>query len=78
MAWPACLWVCDAAHQCLLQTKKVEIKTTSRTTSADVLQKAADFVHAFLLGERGEGLWSCGPSRLRVGLRPHLHWSIRV
>jgi RNA-binding protein PNO1 len=33
-----------------LKTKKVEIKTTPQTPSADVLQKAADFVHAFLLG----------------------------
>eukprot|EP00879_Flechtneria_rotunda_P001924 GHRR01002097.1.p1 GENE.GHRR01002097.1~~GHRR01002097.1.p1 ORF type:complete len:224 (+),score=52.29 GHRR01002097.1:408-1079(+) len=33
-----------------LKTKKVEIKTTPQTTSPDVLQKAADFVHAFILG----------------------------
>mmetsp|Transcript_18522 Transcript_18522/g.52018 ORF Transcript_18522/g.52018 Transcript_18522/m.52018 type:complete len:230 (+) Transcript_18522:136-825(+) len=33
-----------------LKTKKVEIKTTPKTTSPHVLQKAADFVHAFLLG----------------------------
>eukprot|EP00877_Chromochloris_zofingiensis_P003442 jgi/Chrzof1/13099/Cz07g19220.t1 len=33
-----------------LQTKKVEIKTTPQTPNPDVLQKAADFVHAFLLG----------------------------
>ncbi|GLC34933.1 pre-rRNA-processing protein pno1 [Pleodorina starrii] len=33
-----------------LKTKKVEIKTTSHTTSSDALQKAADFVHAYLLG----------------------------
>eukprot|EP00878_Enallax_costatus_P027789 GHUV01029944.1.p1 GENE.GHUV01029944.1~~GHUV01029944.1.p1 ORF type:complete len:171 (+),score=23.40 GHUV01029944.1:792-1304(+) len=33
-----------------LKTKKVEIKTTPQTTNPDVLQKAADFVHAFILG----------------------------
>lgn len=33
-----------------LKTKKVEIKTTAATRSGDMLQKAADFVHAFLLG----------------------------
>ncbi|GFR48020.1 hypothetical protein Agub_g9850 [Astrephomene gubernaculifera] len=33
-----------------LKTKKVEIKTTPQTTSSDALQKAADFVHAYLLG----------------------------
>ena len=33
-----------------LKTRKVEIKTTPDTPNADVLQKAADFVHAFLLG----------------------------
>uniref|UniRef100_A0A7R9Z1W8 K Homology domain-containing protein n=1 Tax=Chlamydomonas euryale TaxID=1486919 RepID=A0A7R9Z1W8_9CHLO len=33
-----------------LKTKKVEIKTTPATPSPDLLQKAADFVHAFLLG----------------------------
>lgn len=33
-----------------LKTKKVEIKTTAATQNGDVLQKAADFVHAFLLG----------------------------
>ncbi|GLI61454.1 hypothetical protein VaNZ11_003845 [Volvox africanus] len=33
-----------------LQTKKVEIKTTPNTISPDALQKAADFVHAYLLG----------------------------
>lgn len=34
-----------------LKTKKVEIKTTPQTTNPDVLQKAADFVHAYILGE---------------------------
>ncbi len=29
---------------------QVEIKTTPQTTSTDALQKAADFVHAYLLG----------------------------
>ncbi|KAG2486552.1 hypothetical protein HYH03_014853 [Edaphochlamys debaryana] len=33
-----------------LKTKKVEIKATPQTTSPDALQKAADFVHAYLLG----------------------------
>ena len=33
-----------------LKTKKVEIKTTPQTVNHDLLQKAADFVHAFLLG----------------------------
>lgn len=33
-----------------LKTKKVEIKTTAETQSGDMLQKAADFVHAYLLG----------------------------
>eukprot|EP00775_Hariotina_reticulata_P009660 gene9660-9819_t len=33
-----------------LKSKKVEIKTTAQTTNPDVLQKAADFVHAFILG----------------------------
>ena len=33
-----------------LRTKRVEIKTTKRTPSPDLLQRAADFVHAFVLG----------------------------
>eukprot|EP00798_Chlamydomonas_sp_ICE-L_P010207 gene10207-8123_t len=33
-----------------LKTKKVEIKTTNETPNADVVQKAADFVHAYILG----------------------------
>jgi RNA-binding protein PNO1 len=33
-----------------LRTKRVEIKTTKQTPSADLLQRAADFVHAFVLG----------------------------
>lgn len=33
-----------------LKTRKVEIKTTKKTPEAAYLQKAADFVHAFLLG----------------------------
>ena len=33
---------------------QVEIKTTPQTTDAGHLQKAADFVHAYMLG----GLWS--------------------
>eukprot|EP00951_Prasinocladus_malaysianus_P026347 scaffold233847_cov41-Prasinocladus_malaysianus.AAC.1 len=33
-----------------LKTKKVEIKTTDETTDSTLLQKAADFVHAFILG----------------------------
>ncbi|GBF88847.1 RNA-binding protein-like [Raphidocelis subcapitata] len=33
-----------------LKTKKVEIKTTATTRNGDMLQKAADFVHAYLLG----------------------------
>jgi hypothetical protein len=31
---------------------QVEIKTTPQTVNPDVLQKAADFVHAFILGKR--------------------------
>jgi rRNA processing protein Krr1/Pno1 len=34
----------------LLISLQVEIKTTPKTASPHVLQKAADFVHAFLLG----------------------------
>jgi rRNA processing protein Krr1/Pno1 len=30
---------------------QVEVKTTAQTPNPDLLQKAADFVHAFLLGE---------------------------
>ncbi|MEW5297461.1 MAG: hypothetical protein WDW38_006290 [Sanguina aurantia] len=33
-----------------LKTKKVEIKTTPESQNADALQKAADFVHAYILG----------------------------
>lgn len=33
-----------------LKTRKVEIKTTPQTPEASYLQKAADFVHAFILG----------------------------
>jgi len=33
-----------------LRTRRVELKTTGRTPSADLLQRAADFVHAFVLG----------------------------
>jgi RNA-binding protein PNO1 len=33
-----------------LKTKKVEIKTTSQTPNTDMLQKAADFIHAYILG----------------------------
>ncbi|GAX74641.1 hypothetical protein CEUSTIGMA_g2089.t1 [Chlamydomonas eustigma] len=33
-----------------LKTKKVEVKTTAQTPNPDLLQKAADFVHAFILG----------------------------
>jgi hypothetical protein len=33
---------------------QVEIKTTPQTTNPDVLQKAADFVQAFILGKRWE------------------------
>jgi len=33
-----------------LKTRKVEIKTTEKTTDSGNLQKAADFVHAFILG----------------------------
>jgi hypothetical protein len=39
-------------HTCISPTHpQVEIKTTAHTTNPDVLQKAADFVHAFILGE---------------------------
>jgi hypothetical protein len=43
-----------AASGCLYV--QVEIKTTPDTANADMLQKAADFVHAFILGEQGAGL----------------------
>ena len=33
-----------------LKSKKVEIKTTPETADSAYLQKAADFVHAFILG----------------------------
>lgn len=33
-----------------IKTRKVEIKTTADQMNTDVLQKAADFVHAFILG----------------------------
>jgi RNA-binding protein PNO1 len=33
-----------------LKTKKVEIKTTKDTTDNAMLQKAADFVQAYILG----------------------------
>ncbi len=44
-----------------LKTKKVEIKTTSETPNADMLQRAADFVHAFILGEGVLGVVGSGP-----------------
>jgi hypothetical protein len=52
---------------------QVEIKTTPKTTGTDVLQKAADFVHAFLLGEER------GPGASWVGMWPsgsesYVHW----
>ena len=46
-------------HACV-RGDQVELKTTAQTLNSDVLQKAADFVHAFILG-----LWfgaSQGPS----------------
>jgi RNA-binding protein PNO1 len=33
-----------------LKTRKVELKTTDKTADASALQRAADFVHAFVLG----------------------------
>lgn len=39
---------------------QVEIKTTPQTTSTDALQKAADFVHAYLLGRCTAGLCTSG------------------
>merc|ERR1712078_510943 len=50
-----------------LKTRRVEVKTTKDTRDAGALQKAADFVHAFLLGFevkdvktlRGEHLSRC-------------------
>ncbi|PNH10952.1 RNA-binding protein PNO1 [Tetrabaena socialis] len=55
-----------------LKTKKVEIKTTPQTTSTDGLQKAADFVHAYLLGRWGPGGHMClgRQSGLAVGAPP--------
>ena len=35
---------------------QVEIKTTVDTPNADMLQKAADFVHAFILGKPVPGV----------------------
>lgn len=40
---------------CCLARVQVEIKTTPETINPDVLQKAADFVHAFILGEADTG-----------------------
>ena len=40
--------------RCVVRAQ-VEIKTTDQTPNADVLQKAADFVHAYILGERMDG-----------------------
>ena len=34
---------------CAMRTQ-VEVKTTPQTPNPDLLQKAADFVHAFILG----------------------------
>ena len=44
-----------------LKSKKVEIKTTPKTADSAHLQKAADFVHAFILGEY-KSLFLLGPS----------------
>lgn len=41
-------WLCCSTAA--LYAVQVEIKTTPETVNPDVLQKAADFVHAFILG----------------------------
>lgn len=38
-----------------LKTRKVEIKTTGKTDDTGALQRAADFVHAFILGFEIQG-----------------------
>lgn len=46
-----------------LRAEQVEIKTTTSTQSGDMLQKAADFVHAYLLG------FEVGPAQRGLGQR---------
>jgi hypothetical protein len=45
----------------------VEIKTTAQTPNPDLLQKAADFVHAYLLGEGMRPSGRSGPNRENEG-----------
>lgn len=47
---------CDSLHKLCVQ---VEIKTTSKTVDVGHLQKAADFVHAFILGKHGNSALIC-------------------
>lgn len=54
-----------------LKTKKIEIKTTPQTTNPDAIQKAADFVHAFILGEAPLDARTSAPSlKHRLPRRP--------
>ena len=47
---------CDLLHKLCVQ---VEIKTTPKTVDVGHLQKAADFVHAFILGKHGNSALIC-------------------
>ena len=47
------------ADQVMQMSLQVEIKTTPKTVDVGHLQKAADFVHAFILGE-AMALATCG------------------
>ena len=49
---------CDSLHKSYVQ---VEIKTTPKTVDVGHLQKAADFVHAFILGKHGNRALICHP-----------------
>lgn len=51
-----------------LKTKKVEIKTTPQTTNPNVLQKAADFVHAFILGGSHSSFMNCDLALQQYGV----------
>jgi hypothetical protein len=56
----ASFWLLRLIFMLLPHCLQVEIKTTPQTVNPDVLQKAADFVHAFILGEghmQASSLW---------------------
>lgn len=50
--------------------RQVEIKTTPETPSTDLLQKAADFVHAYILGARRQQLQTEPSSPCGMSSRP--------